>query len=625
MSPQYSHRQPQGFSRAVVWLGSTSLALIVGCVDSPEPATSNTPAAPVAVAPVVPELTEPTIAELTPVAVDALDPQDWGAASTSSPDSQPEPALASDRSVGEPTPAEPTLAKPTTVALTTAPSLIPGGLNSTVPTSEPASTVPTPLPATAEPLPVANIPSSAPAQPASNPNSKPLDPKPLDPKPLEAARPKGLILISPRHKTPLATPPVAATSPPQPASSSPAVILPPSPSADAALLSPLKAGPTPAKVIDKSLASLDPKVMSPSLPTPPVTKPHPLASSTGTPVSPISISQPIAEPPTGFTALFNNKDLTGWEVYDGKWESWQFKDGEVSCVAPGGGWLQSLEHYCDFELRFEYRLSAGGNSGVCLRFPGQGNPSLEGLEIQLLDDRADKYKSIQAQQATGSLYFVTAPKIRDVARAAGEWNQCTLRCVGDQLQVTINDQLVNEIDLGQLASKTTDPAKRPVRVRSPMGSVALQSHSTRVDFRNVHIQDLTQALASGVRWLDLQPGTGDPVPAGATVTVHYIGFLSTGKRFANSFEKGKPATVPLKDVIPGWREGIPGMKVGGKRRLIVPANMAYGAKGFKEVVPPNATLVYEIELTGFEKPAESPTPASGNTPATADTGNTEVK
>ena len=89
--------------------------------------------------------------------------------------------------------------------------------------------------------------------------------------------------------------------------------------------------------------------------------------------------------------------------------------------------------------------------------------------------------------------------------------------------------------------------------------------------------------------------------AGATVTVHYVGFLSTGKRFANSLEKGKPATVPLKDVIPG-------MQVGGKRRLIVPANLAYGAKGFKEIVPPNSTLVYEIELTGYVKPAEPPAP-----------------
>jgi FKBP-type peptidyl-prolyl cis-trans isomerase len=77
--------------------------------------------------------------------------------------------------------------------------------------------------------------------------------------------------------------------------------------------------------------------------------------------------------------------------------------------------------------------------------------------------------------------------------------------------------------------------------------------------------------------------------------------------------------VPLKDVIPGWREGIPGMKVGGKRRLIVPSELGYGAKGFKEIIPPNSTLVYEIELLGFEKSLESLPPQSAqsaDSPAT---------
>ena len=586
-------------TRAAAWLGSTSLALCVGCVDAPEPATTATPSETVEIATVAPAPLAPSLAQQTPVASEAPDADGWSAA----PTPIPEPQL------------EPTLAEPTPVADSSSSSLIPGGLSSTDPTPEPES---------AELKPVADTESTVPAPLASNP-----PPQPLEPKPLEAVRPKGLIHISPRPMVPVATPPLASTGTPQPAGPSPAVILPPSASADAARLSPLPAGPSAVKpetpVKDTSLASVDPKVMTPALPTPPGIKPHPLASSSGTPgspVSPISISQPIPAPPTGFLSLFNNKDLTGWKVYDGKPESWQFKDGAISCVAPGGGWLQSLEQYCDFELRLEYRLSAGGNSGVCLRFPGQGNPSLDGLEIQLLDDRAEKYKSVQAQQATGSLYFVAAPQVRDVARAAGEWNQCLFRCVGDQLQVTINDQRVNEIDLGQLSSKATDPARHPARVRSPMGSIALQSHSTRVDFRHVHISDLTQTMASGVRWLDLRPGSGDPVPAGATVTVHYIGFLSTGKRFANSIEKGKPATVPLKDVIPGWREGIPGMQVGGKRRLIVPANLGYGAKGFKEVVPPNSTLVYEIELIGFVKPTESP---ASPPPATADAESLEVK
>ncbi len=584
MTPHDPRRQPLGITRAAAWIGSTSLALLVGCVDAPEPTTSPAPPDASEVVLAEPALVEPNIAEPTPVvaseptptAADGPDPDGWVA----SPTPVPEPDVTS----AEPS-AEPTRAEPTPVAETATPRLIPDGLS---------STRPTPLPTDAEPTRVADS-----GRPVPEANSKPVEPKPL-----EAARPPALILISPRHSAPMPTPSVASPETQQASSQRPAVILPPSTVADAALRSPLKAGPPvanpQANVADAVLAAFVPTVLTLSPPTHPLIQPPSPAGSTGTPVSPVSISQPIAAPPQGFTALFNNQDLTGWEVYDGKSESWQFKDGAVSCVAPGGGWLQSLDLYCDFEMRFEYRLSPGGNSGVCLRFPGHGNPSLEGLEIQLLDDRAEKYHSIQAQQATGSLYFVTAPQVRDVARAAGEWNQCTLRCLGHQLQVTINNQRVNEIDLSQLNMKSDGTAKRPAPVRCPMGSIALQSHSTRVDFRNVHIQDLTQALPSGVRWLDLQAGTGEPVPAGATVTVHYLGFLTTGKRFANSIEKGQPATVPLQDVIPGWREGIPGMKVGGKRRLIVPASMAYGAKGFKQVVPPNSTLVYEIELTAFE-------------------------
>ncbi len=83
-----------------------------------------------------------------------------------------------------------------------------------------------------------------------------------------------------------------------------------------------------------------------------------------------------AIPPAGFLAMFNSQDLAGWSVHDGKSESWKFVDGAASCVAPGGGWLQSEMLLSDFELQFEYRLSAGGNSGVSLRFPVPGTPPL---------------------------------------------------------------------------------------------------------------------------------------------------------------------------------------------------------------------------------------------------------
>ena len=94
---------------------------------------------------------------------------------------------------------------------------------------------------------------------------------------------------------------------------------------------------------------------------------------------------------------------------------------------------------------------------------------------------------------------------------------------------------------------------------------------------------------------DLVVGDGDEVPAGATVTVHYAGVLLDGTEFDASFG-GQPATFPLANVIPGWTEGIPGMKVGGRRVLVIPSEMAYGAEGFPPVIPADAPLVFVVDL-----------------------------
>ena len=502
---------------------------------------------------------------------------------------------------------------PGTAGVLQSTSLIPGGIGTPSPSIE--ATPPT-IPAEPKPIaqsqPVAGTkpelkplepatpvavdptPPSIPEPPRVSEVDKAVEPAPAAPAGLEPTRPRSLIVISPKklNAKPLPPTPVPPTGEMTPMP--PAIILPPSAAADPGALA--KAN---------SVIPSPPVPASPAVSTAPPMAPVTPPSSVPAPVEVTPVSTP-AVPPEGFVSLFNGQDLTGWSVFDGKSESWKFVDGAATCTAPGGGWLQSDQQYSDFELSFEYRLSPGGNSGVSLRFPGTGNPALEGLEIQLLDDRAEKYQNIQPEQATGSLYFAVAPKERDVAHPAGNWNQCTLVCEGSHLRVTINERLVNEIDLGQLTKTSHGVVQKVSALRSPVGSIAFQSHVSPVDFRNVFLKDLTKSLASGVRWLDLVSGSGDEVPAGAKVTVHYIGHLKIGKKFASSLDKGKPTTVPLKDVIPGWREGIPGMRVGGKRRLIVPPELGYGEKGFKEVIPPNSTLVYEIELLGFERPEAPP-------------------
>jgi FKBP-type peptidyl-prolyl cis-trans isomerase len=98
---------------------------------------------------------------------------------------------------------------------------------------------------------------------------------------------------------------------------------------------------------------------------------------------------------------------------------------------------------------------------------------------------------------------------------------------------------------------------------------------------------------------DLIPGTGQPAAAGPTVAVNYVGVLcQTGKEFDSSWKRNQPFTTPLTPggVIPGWVKGIPGMKVGGRRELIIPASLAYGKTGSPPTIPPNSPLVFVVDL-----------------------------
>ncbi len=100
--------------------------------------------------------------------------------------------------------------------------------------------------------------------------------------------------------------------------------------------------------------------------------------------------------------------------------------------------------------------------------------------------------------------------------------------------------------------------------------------------------------------IDIVEGTGDTCPENATITAHYTGALcSNGTIFQSSKDMGQPITFGLNQVIAGWTEGVPGMKVGGTRRLIIPAEKAYGAQSPSPNIPPNSDLVFDIELVSL--------------------------
>ncbi len=152
-------------------------------------------------------------------------------------------------------------------------------------------------------------------------------------------------------------------------------------------------------------------------------------------------------------------------------------------------------------------------------------------------------------------------------------------------------------------------AETPVRIVFPLAVALLLAACSLDDFRSrplnptfarelaVNEDDMT-TTATGLRYQDLAEGTGSEARAGNSVSVHYTGWLTDGSKFDSSRDRGTPLTFQLGAgrVIPGWEEGVAGMKVGGKRKLVIPSDLGYGTRGAPPVIPPNSTLVFDVEL-----------------------------
>ena len=116
------------------------------------------------------------------------------------------------------------------------------------------------------------------------------------------------------------------------------------------------------------------------------------------------------------------------------------------------------------------------------------------------------------------------------------------------------------------------------------------------------MDEQTMKTASGLEYVEIVEGTGARPKTGDSVSVHYTGWLKSGQKFDSSHDRGQPFAFPLGRgrVIKGWDEGVGTMKVGGKRKLIIPAHLGYGDRGAGNVIPPGATLIFEVELLGVQ-------------------------
>ena len=179
-------------------------------------------------------------------------------------------------------------------------------------------------------------------------------------------------------------------------------------------------------------------------------------------------------------SLFNGRELAGWEgAGQDAAACWKVEDGTIVCTGQKGPWLRSQEKFGDFNLRLDYKVRPGGNSGVYARVPADGNHhgSGAGVEIQILDDAAERYKDLQPYQFGGSVYAI-APSLKKVGRLAGEWNSLEINCRGTSYVVTHN---------GVTIVHACEEAFPELKERLREGFLGLQNHSEEVWFRNLRV------------------------------------------------------------------------------------------------------------------------------------------
>ncbi len=190
----------------------------------------------------------------------------------------------------------------------------------------------------------------------------------------------------------------------------------------------------------------------------------------------------------GFVSLFNGTDLNGWQ---GNKTDYYAEDGMLvlNPSLGGSGNLYTDKEYSDFIFKFEFQLTPGANNGLGIRAPLEGDAAYLGMEIQILDNTAEKYADLHEYQYHGSVYGVIPAK-RGFLKPVGEWNTEEVRIKGSKIRVTLNGEVIVKGDIRKAARNGTLDGKPHPGLENEQGYIGFLGHGSELKFRNIRIKEL---------------------------------------------------------------------------------------------------------------------------------------
>jgi hypothetical protein len=190
----------------------------------------------------------------------------------------------------------------------------------------------------------------------------------------------------------------------------------------------------------------------------------------------------------GFSMLFDGSNLDNWI---GNKTAYQVETGNIVVRPSGGsgGNLYTAEKYGDFELRFEFQLTPGANNGLGIRTPTEGDAAYVGMELQILDNEAEKYRNLKPYQYHGSVYGVIPAK-RGFLKPTGEWNRQTVVAKGTRIKVILNDEVILDGDVKEASVNGTMDGNAHPGLSNSRGHIGFLGHGDVVRFRNIRIRKM---------------------------------------------------------------------------------------------------------------------------------------